>query len=260
MYVNVGEDLAEYKETASMFVDAGRAALEGWRVLRGRHRTRRRKKLNLCSVANAELIYSFGVAPLVGTLFDSYITLQNRIEGPIYFKFVQKADTTESGSNTQASLRLETEWYIEKFAKVYVQYKTGSMITLGNPLSIAWELVPYSFVFDYLIPVGDTLMALDALASVENLYGTVTTREVVTDTLTAEPDYMNGYTLIKNQPGWRLSTTHQRDKITTIPLPPFPKYKMSTSARKIGHMLSLLTGANQRCKTRTLDPFPDRGR
>lgn len=41
---------------------------------------------------------------------------------------------------------------------------TGTFASLGitNPFSIAWELVPWSFVADWFIPVGDWLSALDA--------------------------------------------------------------------------------------------------
>jgi len=41
---------------------------------------------------------------------------------------------------------------------------TGTLVQLGitNPLELAWELLPWSFVADWFIPIGDYLSSLDA--------------------------------------------------------------------------------------------------
>jgi hypothetical protein len=43
---------------------------------------------------------------------------------------------------------------------------TAELETLGllNPLSLAWELLPYSFVIDWFLPIGDYLAATTASA------------------------------------------------------------------------------------------------
>lgn len=46
--------------------------------------------------------------------------------------------------------------------------KALSEVGLTNPALAAWELVPYSFVFDYMIGIGDWLSAFDALTGVES--------------------------------------------------------------------------------------------
>jgi hypothetical protein len=53
-----------------------------------------------------------------------------------------------------------------------------SSYDLINPASLTWELVPYSFVVDWFIPVGNTLAALTATAGLEFIGGFVSqTRE-----------------------------------------------------------------------------------
>jgi hypothetical protein len=47
--------------------------------------------------------------------------------------------------------------------------KQLSQVGITNPALLVWELIPYSFVFDWIIPVGDFLGSLDALVGVENL-------------------------------------------------------------------------------------------
>jgi len=48
---------------------------------------------------------------------------------------------------------------------------TMSLASLGvtNPLLIAWELVPYSFVVDWALPVGTWLESLDAMLGFSNI-------------------------------------------------------------------------------------------
>jgi hypothetical protein len=42
---------------------------------------------------------------------------------------------------------------------------------LLNPLSVAWEVVPFSFVFDWFIPLGNTFQAITATADLEFVSG-----------------------------------------------------------------------------------------
>jgi len=51
-----------------------------------------------------------------------------------------------------------------------------SSLGLSNPGLTAWELVPFSFVVDWAIPVGDWISSLDAARGYEFLGGTLTER------------------------------------------------------------------------------------
>lgn len=50
-----------------------------------------------------------------------------------------------------------------------------SELGITNPLSLAWELLPFSFVFDWFIPVGDYLSSLDATLGWDFIGGSCTT-------------------------------------------------------------------------------------
>lgn len=50
-----------------------------------------------------------------------------------------------------------------------------SELGIVNPLSLAWELLPFSFVFDWFVPVGDYLSSLDATVGWEFKGGSCTT-------------------------------------------------------------------------------------
>jgi len=56
----------------------------------------------------------------------------------------------------------------ERHFKVWIEVNSQSLTAaqqagLTNPALVAWELVPYSFVFDWVCSVGDWLTALTAL-------------------------------------------------------------------------------------------------
>lgn len=54
------------------------------------------------------------------------------------------------------------------FVRIDVEPDSPGLITMAsmgctNPLSVAWELVPLSFVVDWFVPIGDFVSSLDAL-------------------------------------------------------------------------------------------------
>lgn len=64
-------------------------------------------------------------------------------------------------------------------AGVYYELKNSTDFTslgLTNPYEVVWELVPYSFVVDWFIPIGKALSALDAFDNVTVLASFVNKR------------------------------------------------------------------------------------
>lgn len=244
MKVNLGQDLAEYRQTADMFRDAARAVVRAKHRYTGQSR-KKRKPLSICSVAASDIIYGFGIAPLLGTMFDSYIALRAKLTHPTTVKFVQNAQSKVPYNGNLTSTKTVFGYKTRSVrAKVYIQFSPNtSLFTLGNPLSLAWELVPYSFVFDYMIPFGDYLSTLDAMVGTMGTWGTLTTRDTDKYHRIERPADVSRTIALENT-----YKSHKRDVITDIPLPPFPKWKPSASWHKLRHAVSLLV--LNRCKTR----------
>lgn len=53
--------------------------------------------------------------------------------------------------------------------------RTLNELGLLNPLSLAWELLPYSFVVDWALPIGEILTGLSATAGLSGVYTSVVT-------------------------------------------------------------------------------------
>lgn len=81
-----------------------------------------------------------------------------------------------------------------------------------NPLVTAWELIPYSFVVDWAISVGDALGSAMLLATAEDVTSSIgvksTTKRTVEENITFKPGY---------QGSGQLSYQATRTEITRVP-------------------------------------------
>lgn len=120
-----------------------------------------------------------------------------------------------------------------------------SLASLGitNPLLVAWELVPYSFVVDWALPIGGWLESLDALLGYKEISYSQSTlcKGKWEERGTTQ---MVGAFLVDNQYyGTKKLVSLRRSASTAVPQAIFPRFK---DPRSLGHMangLSLLASA-----------------
>lgn len=125
---------------------------------------------------------------------------------------------------------------------------TLAQVGITNPLYIAWELVPWSFVVDWFIPIGNYINSLDATNGLTFEKGCLTTFEeilVTSWTVSARapspqgPLYPNE--IENNSSPW----THKRIKVTRTKLTSFPdaalpSFKNPFSGIHVANALALL--------------------
>lgn len=116
--------------------------------------------------------------------------------------------------------------------------REAARLGLINPLQVAWELVPYSFVIDWLVPVGNMIEALDATAGTVFISGT-RTKWCDIDLIGQVSSQYTGYADLPNS---GLSKTNfsgkiysiQREALTSYPMVlPYVKNPFST-----GHLIN----------------------
>lgn len=119
--------------------------------------------------------------------------------------------------------------------------KTG----LTNPALIAWELVPFSFVVDWALPIGDYLNALDAYLGFDSWYVTTSVRlegnwsiKGVSEKPNWTPD-SNG--AINDFVSTKRVFSLNRSVSTERLLPVMPRFKDPTSLSHVATALSLLS-------------------
>jgi hypothetical protein len=233
--VNLGASVAEYRETASMFKKAGIGFRDAIRVVRNLRKGKWRKRLSTREIAQAELAFSFGVMPLVNDLHDSFYALQDRISNSLYRRIYVSKKERDVFSNVDD--KWSGLWESSVRAHLIVRLNANySDFTMGNPLEIAWELVPFSFVLDWAIPIGEYLSSLDALKDVDMVHGTVT-RKLKYQHVSTSPFWDENPRM---KVGKYSRDEHERYVVNSIPFPPLPGYDPSDSLRAIGHGLSLM--------------------
>ena len=251
--INLGATVAEYKQSANMFGSAAKGVVNAWRAFR---RGKFLKRKTTCDISAAHLIYDYGVAPLMSDMFDSYEALRYRLERPVYrrYFFKQRKDPYHSTASstgpyytTEYDINAEMDQYIS--AHVRLDLDKASMFTLGNPLEIAWELVPYSFVVDWFIPIGDTLIALDALKAVDDIMVSVVRKRYWYQEARPVGEDAWGNPIGCLQPGTYTYHDHQRIATSTVPLPSIPKFNLNATTSKLLNAVSLLHVARG-CKGR----------
>lgn len=105
---------------------------------------------------------------------------------------------------------------------------TFHSLGLDNPLGILWEVTPYSFVVDWLVPVGDYLSALAAMPGLNLVGGYVSYRGQGSSTVTytsTDPVTIGSYPTVQvDRFGFR------RIALTSLPVPlPYVKSPFSNS-------------------------------
>lgn len=240
-FVNLGASVAEYRDTCDMFKNAARGTYNAWKALKGKKKWRDFKPRD---VAASNVVLSYGVLPLYNDLYDSYSALTERLGLPVWQRVTCQRKIQESGSaEAPAGYQGKDEWSwtFSERAVIYAKLKHDEpRFTMGNPVELAWELIPFSFVVDWLIPIGDALSALDALHGVEQTTGTVTRKFKGATISTIIRDNAYGINRSCKAAGTYVVETHERSVVSTIPLPNMPTYRPSTSFRAVANGISLL--------------------
>ncbi len=134
--------------------------------------------------ASRWLEYQYGWLPLLSDLKGAYEELRRPyrsgggvigVKSRVTSKEERKVLTNYQPYSVSSTISLQ------KRTQVCLWYKIdnpallqASTVGLLNPLEVGWELIPFSFVLDWLVPIGDVLGALTATSGTTFLNGTST--------------------------------------------------------------------------------------
>lgn len=126
------------------------------------------KRRPLKSAADALLEYRFGWAPLVKDVSNAVGTLTRGlpsflVKGTASGKGSWSNNPVKTGSGglhvvEEHSLQYVCHWLLRARVRGFdPNLSLANELGLVNPVSVAWELVPFSFVVDYFVNVGEYL-------------------------------------------------------------------------------------------------------
>ncbi len=156
--------------------------------------SRRRNESRMTDfLADTWLEYSYGWKPLLQDTFDlAEATAEIMIERQkVWRKQTTRAQNAKSfkKSSSDTYWDLKSTIVSQTYAEVGVEYAIpdGSVsiadaFGLTNPATVAWELVPFSFVADWFLPIGDYLSSFTAYSGLTFKKGFISERHVWTCT------------------------------------------------------------------------------
>lgn len=202
---------------------------------------------HLKTLANNWLELQYGWLPLVEDAFAGAELLAHQLNVPLRKTYrasvFRESVTTREGQlgtfPTHRFKSLSHRWQRKTLTAVIEERPDGLPKLLGfqDPSVVAWELVPFSFVADWFIPIGTYL---EARASVEGLRGTfVFSNKRVGKCFPPVSEWFN-----HNPTSYWLDILFDRTVSTTpidAPMPAFKSFSEAASWRHCANALALVT-------------------
>lgn len=221
---NVGENLATFRQTLHLMRNPISGLIEG---LRSVHKNKSfkpflymsareiRKRGLLNTISEEYLKYVYGFKPLMQDIFGLVELAKEHGNTPLLLSAMGKSkqqDQTDlfefsepsiNSMTTIGPLDIDARVLCNIWARIDPNYTgTRALNQLGllNPASLAWDLVPWSFVVDWLVPIGPVLQALTAPAGLIFVNGSISTR------VSATGPSEHWYTVMDNVDDYEMST------------------------------------------------------
>lgn len=271
--VNLGVAFGERKQTGNLIMDTAKKIAGSLRALRrgdlagvSRHlglserstirtvATARRKRQGKLTpdkaLANEWLSLQYGWKPLLADVYNSAEVLaalsEDRRARVTSSKSYRWSSITHSDLWNQVPARrhefgIYTRKYVYVFSHSNEVLKDLSAVGVTNPASVAWELLPWSFVLDWFIPVGQYIDLWDASLGLTFEKGCVTSFKKVRVRYSVNGTKQGaGITYHTNGNGSWLRVECSRSAIANFPLPHPPSFEPHITANRGASSLALL--------------------
>lgn len=257
--VNLAQALGERKQTSKMLSDAVVRLASGVKLAKQGNLRAAAGKIfpkNSKDLANDWLLYQYGVKPLLSDIDGAAkhlalgekviynVTVKRKVEIPSHVLY-----NGGTNNNFKCTTVITSSGFVEVSYKARIQVDKSFQRDLErfgftDPLAVAWELMPWSFVADWFIPIGDYLGNQDAFDNVQLLYctKTVVMSEDVFCTSSIGGIDNNWYNWDQASASWSSKRFDVVRSILTNNLPPLPKpqFKDPVSDTHLANAVALL--------------------
>jgi hypothetical protein len=271
--IDLGVALGEARETAAFVQSAALRLYGAYHAARKRDVSGMLKALGVSRTSNAKrqqlrdiphaaadvwLEYSYAVRPLLADVYGAVSALEKRHKRPEVVK--TRARVTNELDHKMATSGVnpgsaDIEWSLQGTLTSSIELSfeianpflyTLSQLGLTNPMNVAWELVPFSFVVDWFIPIGswfDGLVPPQGISSVrgsQSYYGNFKGKGRLVCNFPVPPNTKDGASVF---PASWSSVFHGRSPITSYPRYHLVGADFSLSKEQVASGISLLWSA-----------------
>lgn len=183
--VNFAQTVAEFHQVKSMIADSATRLAKVILDLKRGNLVRAAKELfpkNTKALASDVLVYQYGVRPLLSDIdgMAKFLATPMTRFVDIVVSVRENVPSTSYTFSNQWPHSVETEVVDSGYVDVKYKFRVELILKglqgmkelgIGNPVALAWELIPFSFVADWFIPIGDYLNSLDAYDGCKIIHG-----------------------------------------------------------------------------------------
>jgi len=212
------------------------------------------RHLNTKAAANAWLEFTYGWKPLASSIWDTFTT--HMTMPPI--KVVATASVREEYSESTTSGLYNGSFQTIRTGKGFGSNRCKiegwfqppqserdrlNRYTSLNPFSIAWELVPYSFIIDWFVDIGGYMRNLETAWEYRSRFIKGYVTESYLSEITTEDRFQGTVGLAYKQVaanGWDSVRGSKRSTYSFFPTPAQPRFKIDLGASRLISAASLL--------------------
>ena len=258
---NLAQDLAQMNQTFNLIGNCANRIYRSMRALKrgdipsaARELTHGRRSNNVTphgrpsvskSLADNWLELQYGWKPLLGDIEGTLKSMANLHTTDLVQRVAvsgkAKTDSvtrqlSQYGGAVAPGLQVTTKVVSETKCKFTLRFKLASPLRafaaqtgFTNPINLAWEILPFSFVVDWFLPIGPYLEAFTAFDGLEFVDGSQTlfTRSETDTAVDSEgPNALNSLSDYWEHGHYHSKTIRlDRIKLTAFPTPTFPSLK-----------------------------------
>ncbi len=258
--VDISTDLGQIAQTKRMLNASEQVADKIDPIIRTLRKKVGRKvnllRLTMGSVSSAYLEWKYGIKPLLQTIHDAATVLHNMADsgtfstrGRAKLRFEKKFSQVVPFEGIPVPVTSETTYDYRCEVKIWLRlgdyHPTAVQLSSMNPVSIAWELMPWSFVIDWFVNMSGYMRDLEtaiAYGSYFHMGYTTTSSKVSVAMRPTNSAFTNGGLAVKPH----LQTANLQLKsmlrivLTEYPMPNRPSVNMDLGSGSLLSIAALL--------------------
>ncbi|DAD52312.1 maturation protein, partial [ssRNA phage SRR6960799_9] len=246
----VGSVTAIYSGIKSLKRGDLNGALRGFtRSVGGADRKRATKKLARGDIAGTWLALHYGWQPLYRDTYSAMNAMEVLSKPPRESRIIVSRNLTAAYDGSQSPSLYTAPGYVQVGKRYYYtmteELSFPRSVGLTDPASVVWELIPYSFVVDWFVPVGTYLHQLSTIPFLKGRFA-VTTKSFSLCRFGENLVPPNPYGDYQRAGGGRSTMNFSRSPESSVPpTVPRPNFKgfsaLFSSATRVGNAIALLS-------------------